>query len=68
MSPGRAKFLKQLLSFLPQNFINSEIEIGHKKLKKISWVEKSQRRHFSLERSVLDFSAMIPSRRGYFSA
>ena len=41
MSPGRAKFLKQLLPFLSQNFIDSGIEIGHKKLrKKISWVEK----------------------------
>ena len=40
MTPGRPKFLRQFLSFLPQNFIDSGGKIDQKRLKKISWMGK----------------------------
>ena len=72
MSAERAKILRQLLPFLSQNFINSETENRHEKLKKlVGWKKDSRRRHFVPEHSVLEFSAVITPRlakRGSFSA
>ena len=59
-------------TLLSQNFINSETENRHEKLKKLVWWKKdSRRRHFVPEHSVLEFSAVITPRlakRGSFSA
>ena len=43
MTQGRPKFLKQILSFLPRNVVNSEGKVEQKR-KEISWFEKSRGR------------------------
>ena len=42
MTPGRPKFLRQLLSFLPQSFIDLGSEVGQKRLKKLFEWKKSK--------------------------
>ena len=43
MTQGCPKFLKQILSFLPRNVVNSEGKVEQKR-KEISWFEKSRGR------------------------